>query len=71
MCFGAGNTVFDDMAMPLESSVGRYMLEELADKLENKTVKDSELIQELRRVMNKIYAMHDDLSLADFIDRIV
>lgn len=54
--FVPGNTVFDDMAMPFqEAREASCMLEELADKLENKTVKDSELIQELRRVMNKIY----------------
>ena len=63
------NTVFDDMAMPFqEAREASCMLEELADKLENKTVKDSELIQELRRVMNKIYvACMMTYRLADFL----
>ncbi|WP_096842483.1 phosphoribosyl-ATP pyrophosphohydrolase [Escherichia coli] len=67
--FVPGNTVFDDMAMPFqEAREASCMLEELADKLENKTVKDSELIQELRRVMNKIYvACMMTYRLADFL----
>ena len=57
------------MAMPFqEAREASCMLEELADKLENKTVKDSELIQELRRVMNKIYvACMMTYRLADFL----
>lgn len=67
--FVSGNTVFDDMAMPFqEAREASRMLEELADKLENKTVKEPELIQELRRVMNKIYvACMMTYRLADFL----
>ncbi|HBL6848900.1 TPA: nucleoside triphosphate pyrophosphohydrolase family protein [Escherichia coli] len=67
--FVPGNTVFDDMAMPFqEAREASRMLEELADKLENKTVKDSELIKDLRRVMNKIYvACMMTYRLADFL----
>lgn len=51
-----GNTVFDDMAIPFnEAEEAALMLAELADKLEHNKVGDAELIQDLRRVMNKIY----------------
>ncbi len=50
-----GNTVFDDMAIPFEEAKeAALMLNALADKLEAKPISDSELVQELRRVMNKI-----------------
>lgn len=63
------NTVFDDMAIPFkEAQQAAVMLEELADKLEKKTMRDPELIQELRRVMNKIYvACMMTYRLADFL----
>ncbi|HCT7445615.1 TPA: phosphoribosyl-ATP pyrophosphohydrolase [Klebsiella variicola subsp. variicola] len=51
-----GNTVFDDMAIPFnEAEEAALMLAALADKLEHNKVGDAELIQDLRRVMNKIY----------------
>ena len=54
--FVPGNTVYDDMAIPFhEASCASQMLEKLADKLETTTLSDSELIRELRQVMNKLY----------------
>ncbi|EEK3068441.1 phosphoribosyl-ATP pyrophosphohydrolase [Salmonella enterica subsp. diarizonae serovar 38:[k]:z35:-] len=65
-----GNTVFDDMAIPFEEAKeAALMLNALADKLEAKPISDSELVQELRRVMNKIYvACMMTYRLADFLD---
>ncbi|WBM72957.1 phosphoribosyl-ATP pyrophosphohydrolase (plasmid) [Buttiauxella sp. WJP83] len=64
-----GNTVFDDMAIPFEEAKeAAQMLEELADKLETKHVSDTELIHDLRRVMNKIYvACMMTYRLAEFL----
>ncbi|XVV68711.1 hypothetical protein I5P60_04556 (plasmid) [Escherichia coli] len=64
-----GNTVFDDMAIPFEEAKeAALMLNALADKLEAKPISDSELVQELRRVMNKIYvACMMTYRLADFL----
>ncbi|HEC8800989.1 TPA: phosphoribosyl-ATP pyrophosphohydrolase [Salmonella enterica subsp. enterica serovar Muenchen] len=64
-----GNTVFDDMATPFrEAHEAAIMLEELADKLAFTNISDSELIQELRRVMNKIYvACMMTYRLAEFL----
>ena len=64
-----GNTVFDDMAIPFnEAEEAALMLAALADKLEHNKVGDAELIQDLRRVMNKIYvACMMTYRLADFL----
>ncbi|ALB52935.1 hypothetical protein [Cronobacter sakazakii] len=64
-----GNTVFDDMAIPFrEAEEAAEMLNALADRLEKTKVSDAELIQALRRVMNKIYvACMMTYRLADFL----
>ncbi|ELY4786359.1 phosphoribosyl-ATP pyrophosphohydrolase [Cronobacter sakazakii] len=64
-----GNTVFDDMAIPFrEAEEAVDMLNALADRLEKTKVSDAELIQALRRVMNKIYvACMMTYRLADFL----
>lgn len=64
-----GNTVFDDMAIPFrEAEEAVEMLNALADRLEKTKVSDAELIQALRRVMNKIYvACMMTYRLADFL----
>lgn len=64
-----GNTVFDDMAIPFrEAEEAVNMLNALADRLEKTKVSDAELIQALRRVMNKIYvACMMTYRLADFL----
>ncbi|ELQ6277169.1 phosphoribosyl-ATP pyrophosphohydrolase [Cronobacter sakazakii] len=64
-----GNTVFDDMAIPFrEAEEAADMLNALADRLEKTKVSDAELIQALRRVMNKIYvACMMTYRLADFM----
>ncbi|EPN9334112.1 pyrophosphohydrolase domain-containing protein [Cronobacter sakazakii] len=64
-----GNTVFDDMAIPFrEAEEAVDMLNALADRLEKTKVSDAELIQALRRVMNKIYvACMMIYRLADFL----
>lgn len=64
-----GNTVFDDMAIPFkEAEEAALMLAALADKLETTKVSESELIRDLRRVMNKIYvACMMTYRLAEFL----
>ncbi|QWR87196.1 phosphoribosyl-ATP pyrophosphohydrolase (plasmid) [Cronobacter sakazakii] len=64
-----GNTVFDDMAIPFrEAEEAVDMLNALADRLVKTKVSDAELIQALRRVMNKIYvACMMTYRLADFL----
>ncbi|KAB0910881.1 phosphoribosyl-ATP pyrophosphohydrolase [Cronobacter sakazakii] len=64
-----GNTVFDDMAIPFrEAEEAVDMLNALADRLEKTKVSDAELIQALRRIMNKIYvACMMTYRLADFL----
>lgn len=54
--FVPGNSALDDLAIPFnEAGEAALMLDELANRLANKKMKKRELVNDLRRAMNKIY----------------